>query len=177
MAAVPEHDPTATYAYAQTGSPAGTVHLLATKMGLAALYFDAQIAAMERRFPSAMRTGGHGNIWLLRGEAFVACYFAGDIEFAPAIPLDLNGTDFQLAVWSALREIPPATTTTYGKLAERVGRPAAARAVGAAVGQNPVSLYIPCHRVIGTSGRLTGYAGGIDIKRLLLDHESMYRAA
>jgi O-6-methylguanine DNA methyltransferase len=102
---------------------------------------------------------------------------AGDIEFAPAIPLDLNGTDFQLAVWSALRAIPPATTTTYGKLAERVGRPAAARAVGAAVGQNPVSLYIPCHRVIGSSGRLTGYAGGIDIKRLLLDHESMCRAA
>jgi methylated-DNA-[protein]-cysteine S-methyltransferase len=176
MAAVPERGPTATYAYARTGSPAGTVHLLATTRGLAALYFDAQIAAMGRRFPSAGRTGGHGNIWLLRGEAFVACYFAGDISFAPEIPLDLKGTDFQLAVWSALREIPPATTTTYGKLAERVGRPAAARAVGAAVGQNPVSLYIPCHRVVGSSGLLTGYAGGVEVKRLLLDHERLNAA-
>ena len=175
MAAVPPRTPSAAYAYAKTGSPAGTVHLLATQRGLAALYFDAQIAAMERRFPSASRGGGYGNIWLLRGEAFVACYFAGDIDFAPEIPLDLSGTEFQLRVWSALREIPPAATTTYGKLAERIGRPAAVRAVGAAIGQNPVSIYIPCHRVIASNGGLTGYAGGIEVKRLLLDHEKEHR--
>ena len=177
MAAVPPRNSSAAYAYAKTRSPAGPVHLLATQKGLAALYFDAQIADMERRFPSALRGGGYGNLWLLRGEAFVACYFAGDIDFAPEIPLDLKGTPFQLSVWSALRGIPPATTTSYGKLAKRIGRPAAVRAVGAAVGQNPVSIYIPCHRVIGSSGQLTGYAGGIAIKRLLLDHESAYRAA
>lgn len=177
MAAVPPRTSSAAYDYAKTGSPAGTVHLLATQIGLAALYFDVQSAAMERRFPSALRGGGHGNLWLLRGEAFVACYFAGDIDFAPEIPLDLTGTEFQRAVWSALREIPPATTTTYGKLAERIGRPAAVRAVGAAVGQNPVSIYIPCHRVVGSNGQLTGYAGGIATKRLLLDHENVHRAA
>lgn len=177
MAAVPPLNSGTRYAYAKTGSPAGPVHLLASQTGLAALYFDAQIPDMERRFPRATRGGGYGNIWLLRGEAFVACYFAGDIDFAPEIPLDLNGTEFQLAVWSALREIPPATTTTYGNLAERIGRPAAVRAVGAAVGRNPVSIYIPCHRVVGSSGRLTGYAGGIEIKRLLLDHEMANRAA
>ena len=98
MAAVPAPNSTAAYAYAKTGSPAGTVHLLATQKGLAALYFDAQIAGMERRFPSPLRRGGYGNIWLLRAEAFVACYFAGDIDFAPEIPLDLKGTEFQLAV-------------------------------------------------------------------------------
>lgn len=176
MAAVPPRNVGAPFAYAKTGSPAGTVHLLATKRGLAALYFDAQIADMERRFPSGLRGGGYGNIWLLRGEAFVACYFAGDIDFAPEIPLDLKGTEFQLSVWSELCEIPPATTTTYGAIAKRVGRPAAVRAVGAAIGQNPVSIYIPCHRVVGSGGRLCGYAGGIEVKRLLLNHERAHRA-
>ncbi len=94
-------------------------------------------------------------------------YFAGrrrafDLVLAPA------GTPFQLAVWEELRRIPFGGTTTYGELARRVGRPTAARAVGAAVGRNPISIIVPCHRVVGSDGALTGFAGGLDRKRALL---------
>lgn len=88
------------------------------------------------------------------------------------LPLHLEGTDFQQAVWAALRAVPFGATTTYGELAAALGRPGAARAVGAAVGRNPLSIVVPCHRVVGTDGRLTGFAGGIQRKRWLLAHES-----
>jgi methylated-DNA-[protein]-cysteine S-methyltransferase len=94
---------------------------------------------------------------------------------APAprdIETDSGGTSFQRQVWSALREIPPATTVSYGQLAARIGKPHARRAVGAANGSNPIAIIVPCHRVIGSGGKLTGYGGGIDRKRWLLDHES-----
>jgi methylated-DNA-[protein]-cysteine S-methyltransferase len=83
-----------------------------------------------------------------------------------------RGTEFQLGVWDALREIPYGETESYGELAARIGRPGSARAVGAANGQNPIAVVVPCHRVIGASGSLTGYAGGLERKRLLLDLES-----
>jgi methylated-DNA-[protein]-cysteine S-methyltransferase len=88
------------------------------------------------------------------------------------IPFRLIGSPFQQRVWSALCSIPYGQSTTYGQLAERLGDPKSARAVGTAIGRNPISLIVPCHRVIGTSGSLTGYAGGLDRKRWLLTHES-----
>ncbi len=87
------------------------------------------------------------------------------------VPLDLRGTDFQRRVWLAVAEIPPGETRAYSEIALAVGQPAAVRAVGAANGANPLPLIIPCHRVIGADGRLTGYGGGLPMKRWLLDHE------
>jgi methylated-DNA-[protein]-cysteine S-methyltransferase len=98
-------------------------------------------------------------------------YFAGQVAAIDGIPVDAAGTPFQLAVWAALRRIPAGSTTTYGQLAARIGRPNACRAVGLANGSNPVAIVIPCHRVIGANGALTGYGGGLARKRWLLDHE------
>ncbi len=161
--------------YGRTLSPVGPVHLLATEDGLAAIYFGTQVDAMDRRFPPEARSGFGRNPWLLRAEAFLCCYFAGDLDFLPDIALDLRGTPFQRAVWEELQQIPPAETTNYGDIARRLGRPQASRAVGAAVGQNPIAVLVPCHRVVGASGKLTGYAGGLDVKRFLLDHERLSR--
>ena len=88
------------------------------------------------------------------------------------LPVVVSGTDLQVSVWHALREIPYGESTSYGALAQRLGRPGSARAVGAAVGRNPLSIVIPCHRVVGSDGRLAGFAGGVERKRWLLDHES-----
>ena len=88
------------------------------------------------------------------------------------MPLDLHGTNFQQGVWALVREIPFGQTRTYGDLARALGNVGAAQAVGAANGKNPVSIAVPCHRVIGASGNLTGYAGGLDKKAFLLRHES-----
>ena len=97
-------------------------------------------------------------------------YFAGErTDFD--LPLHPQGTDFQLRVWAALREIPYGETISYGELARRVGNPSASRAVGLANGRNPISIVVPCHRVIGADGSLTGYGGGMDRKRTLLDLE------
>jgi AraC family transcriptional regulator of adaptative response/methylated-DNA-[protein]-cysteine methyltransferase len=89
----------------------------------------------------------------------------------PGIPLDPVGTEFQKAVWRALREIPVGATATYGEIARRIGRPDSVRAVGAACGANPIAIIIPCHRVVGKDGSLTGYEWGIDKKRMLLERE------
>ena len=99
-------------------------------------------------------------------------YFAGDLRILDRLPVDVQGTPFQTTVWRALREIPCGETLSYGELARRIGRPAAVRAVGLANGANPVAIVVPCHRVIGASGTLTGYAGGLPRKRWLLAHES-----
>jgi len=98
-------------------------------------------------------------------------YFAGDLAAIQGVPVEAGGTPFQRAVWSALRDIPCGTTESYGALAARIGRPAAVRAVGLANGANPVAIVVPCHRVIGASGALTGYGGGMERKRWLLEHE------
>jgi methylated-DNA-[protein]-cysteine S-methyltransferase len=98
-------------------------------------------------------------------------YFAGErLEFD--LPLRMEGSPFQREVWAALREIPYGETVSYGELARRIGRPDASRAVGLANGRNPISIVVPCHRVIGASGSLTGYGGGIERKRFLLDLET-----
>ena len=101
-------------------------------------------------------------------------YFRGDLtDFDVALRLD--GTAFQKQVWSALRDIPYGTTESYGALAARIGKPGASRAVGLANGRNPVAIIVPCHRVIGSSGTLTGFGGGLDRKRALLDLEAGLR--
>jgi methylated-DNA-[protein]-cysteine S-methyltransferase len=98
-------------------------------------------------------------------------YFNGDLTAIDNLPTKTNGTPFQRQVWQALREIPLGTTTSYGELAKRIGRPKAVRAVGLANGFNPVGVIVPCHRVIGSNGSLTGYGGGLNRKRWLLEHE------
>jgi methylated-DNA-[protein]-cysteine S-methyltransferase len=163
--------------YTKIASPIGKIHLLASQEGLAALYFDPQVEAMDRRFPRNLRGGPRRNPWLLRTEGFLYCYFAGDVDYAADIPLDLRGTPFQLSAWRELQRIAPGSTCTYGHVARAIRRPSASRAVGAAVGRNPVSLLIPCHRAIGSSGKLTGYAGGLDRKQFLLTHEREHAEA
>ncbi len=99
-------------------------------------------------------------------------YFSGDLAIIDGLPTDAAGTPFQKQVWSALRTIPCGTTISYGELARRIGRPAAVRAVGLANGSNPIGVVVPCHRVIGANGTLTGYGGGLNRKSWLLAHES-----
>ncbi len=101
-------------------------------------------------------------------------YFAGELtEFD--LPLNMRGTEFQRQVWQELQNIPFGVTISYGELAERVGNPNSSRAVGAANGRNPISIVVPCHRVIGSNGKLTGYGGGVERKEWLLAHESKLR--
>jgi len=98
-------------------------------------------------------------------------YFAGDLTAIDGLPVATGGTEFQRIVWRALRQIPCGATISYGELARRIARPAAVRAVGLANGANPISIVVPCHRVIGADGSLTGYGGGLPRKRWLLVHE------
>ena len=100
-------------------------------------------------------------------------YFAGELRDFD-LPLELEGTDFQLRVWNALRTIGYGETRSYAEIAGAIGAPKAVRAVGAANGRNPVSIVVPCHRVIGANGRLTGYGGGLPLKKRLLDMEALY---
>jgi methylated-DNA-[protein]-cysteine S-methyltransferase len=101
----------------------------------------------------------------------LAAYFDGDLVAIDAVPAGKFGTAFQRAAWRALRDIPAGRPITYGALAARIGNPKAVRAVGLANGRNPISIGVPCHRLIGADGSLTGYGGGIERKRWLLDHE------
>lgn len=119
--------------------------------------------------------------WMRDDTAFddavdqIGAYFAGElIEFD--LDIDLDGTAFHIKVWEALREIPYGQTRSYGDIAHRIGSPGASRAVGAANGRNPIAIIVPCHRVIGASGALTGYGGGLDRKRQLLELEATRRA-
>lgn len=109
----------------------------------------------------------HGLSWA------IGRYFAGELAAIETLPVQTAGTPFQQKVWRALREIPCGTTASYAQLAERIGQPAAVRAVGLANGANPVGVVVPCHRVIGSNGSLTGYGGGIERKRWLLKHEGI----
>jgi O-6-methylguanine DNA methyltransferase len=101
-------------------------------------------------------------------------YFNGELDALDKVPVATGGTEFQRKVWQALRKIPAGKTKTYGQQAASIGRPSASRAVGAANGLNPIAIVVPCHRVIGASGKLTGYAGGLKAKQWLLDHERRY---
>lgn len=152
-------------------SPVGEIRLLASDSGLAAIYFPAQAQAIERRLAPAGKRRGYGNMFLLQAEAYLACYFDGDLHYAPEIRLDRAATPFQIEVWNAIAEVAPGRTESYGDLAKQVGRPRAVRAVAGAVARNPLSILVPCHRIVGSDGSLTGYAGGLRVKTLLLEHE------
>jgi methylated-DNA-[protein]-cysteine S-methyltransferase len=151
----------------QVDSPLGGVTLAATDAGLAGLWFDRQ-----RHLPDMSGWQRDDDDPVLRAAAAqLQDYFAGTRD-AFDLPLDLShGTAFQQAVWQALLAIPSGATTSYGALSQQVGKPAAVRAVGAAVGRNPISVIVPCHRVLGADGSLTGYAGGLDRKTALLERE------
>lgn len=112
--------------------------------------------------------------WFAPATAQLAAYFAGDLTSFD-LPLAPSGTPFQMRVWEALRAIPYGQTASYGQVAARIGQPTASRAVGLANGRNPISIIVPCHRVIGASGSLTGYGGGLDRKQVLLALESRGR--
>ena len=181
-------------------SPVGPITLLATDGKLTGLYMS------ERRYPPAAeqlgteesgaersgaerfgaeRSGaersGAEQFGAPAGSPFAAAaqlsdYFAGRLTSFD-LPVTMTGTAFQRLVWSALREIPYGTTVSYGELAARIGRPSAARAVGLANGRNPISIIVPCHRVVGSDGSLTGYGGGLERKRYLLALERRVAAA
>lgn len=120
----------------------------------------------------------YGEVALTPGRApeavreAVRAYFSGDLSALDGVEVRTGGTDFQRSVWKALRDIPAGETRSYGQLAAAIGAPKAVRAVGLANGANPVGVIVPCHRVIGSSGKLTGYAGGLERKRWLLAHEA-----
>jgi len=154
-------------------SPVGTLTLVWDEQGaLRALDFDG----FEERFQRLL-VAHYGKCDLSQAQApnelgsALEAYFAGDFGPVDRLTVRTNGTPFQQQVWAALREIPAGTTMSYGQLAQKTGRPSASRAVGRANGSNQVGIVVPCHRVIGADGSLTGYGGGMDRKRWLLDHE------
>ena len=112
---------------------------------------------------------------IARTRAWLASYFDGTRADIGDLSLDMRGAPFETRVWLALRAIPPGQTTSYGAIAQALGAAGASRAVGAANGANPVAIIVPCHRVIGSSGSLTGYGGGLDRKTWLIDHERRWR--
>ncbi len=153
-------------------TPLGPMLLACTSSGLAGAWFDAQ-----KHHPGAFDAPEQPDDPLLqRAATQLHRYFDGDVSHFD-LPLDPIGTPFQRAVWAALRLIPPGRTRTYGEIAQAIGAPNAARAVGAAIGRNPISLIVPCHRVVGSSGALTGYAGGVERKRALLALEQRLAVA
>ncbi|MEV0679826.1 methylated-DNA--[protein]-cysteine S-methyltransferase [Actinosynnema sp. NPDC050436] len=153
-------------AHTVVDSPVGPLTLVARDGVLSGLYMT------DQRYRPGEETFGARDASLLGDVvAQLAEYFAGTrTEFD--VPLDLVGTPFQRSVWAELRSIPFGATVSYGELARALGRPTAARAVGLANGHNPISIIVPCHRVVGSGGDLTGYGGGIARKRQLLDFES-----
>lgn len=151
-------------------SPVGPLTIVAEDGQIRCLYMD-----LQRHRPHDEELG-EPDRWGRDGEPFKAAadqldtYFSGELTTFD-LPLAPRGSEFQQRVWAALQEIPYGQTESYGELAERIGSPAAARAVGLANGKNPIGIIIPCHRVVGSNGNLTGYGGGLDRKRRLLDLE------
>ncbi len=154
--------PTDTIYYDEMESPVGRLRLIGDAQGLREMCFEVE------SHPTIMQTS-----WVRASKPLETArqqldeYFAGTRR-AFDLPLKPHGTPFQLAVWMALRQIPYGTTISYGELARRVGKPSASRAVGAANGRNPLSIIVPCHRVIGANGQLTGFGGGLPTKQYLL---------
>ena len=153
-------------------SPLGTLLVVSDGEHLRALDFEDYETRMQ-----VLLTRHYGQVELQTARdpggasRAVDAYFSGDFAALEALPVATNGTAFQQQIWQQLREIPRGTTASYGELAIRIGNPAASRAVGLANGANPIAIAVPCHRVIGANGGLTGYAGGMERKRWLLMHE------
>ncbi|NIK89018.1 methylated-DNA-[protein]-cysteine S-methyltransferase [Rhizomicrobium palustre] len=152
-------------------TPLGPSHLVCDQEGRLLLFGWYEGARWQKAF-----SGGdimdQPNPFGLR-DAFTA-YFAGEVTRLDRLAIGVRGTDFQMEVWQALRTIPAGQTLSYGALAQRIGKANAVRAVGLANGANPIALAVPCHRVIGSSGSLTGYGGGLERKRWLLRHEAQF---
>lgn len=151
------------YCYFQ--SPLGQMTLQANEQGLLGAWFETHttqpedLGSEDKAFPV-----------LIEASNQLTEYFSGkNVQFT--VPLSAKGTDFQVKVWNALQSIPYGETWSYQEIADFIGNPKAVRAVGAANGKNPISIFVPCHRVIGMNGKLTGYAGGVERKRRLLELE------
>jgi methylated-DNA-[protein]-cysteine S-methyltransferase len=149
-------------------SPVGVLTLVAGERGLRAVIWPHGRLDRVGLAGKTLTPGEAPVLDLTAGQ--LAEYFAG-ARTTFDVPLDLHGTPFQLAAWRALAEIPYGETRTYAEQADRIGRPTAVRAIGAANGRNPVSIVLPCHRVIGSDGSLTGFGGGLDVKASLLELE------
>jgi methylated-DNA-[protein]-cysteine S-methyltransferase len=156
------------YSYKTMPSPVGLLTLVASEKGLAAILWEnddpdrVQLGPLEedKKHPVLMET-----------ERQLKAYFAGTLDRF-SLQLDFTGTDFQKKVWKALTTIPFGETRSYAEIAKQIGNPSAVRAVGAANGKNPISIVAPCHRVIGSNGKLTGFAGGLEAKAYLLGIET-----
>ena len=147
----------------------GRLTLAADENGLVGLWMEGQKYFGAGLSPEAEENAAHPA--LLQAADWLGRYFAGERPCPGSLPLAPRGTDFQQRVWAGLLGIGYGRTVTYGALARELGMPAAVRAVAGAVGRNPISILIPCHRVVGADGRLTGYAGGLERKRFLLELE------
>lgn len=149
---------------ARFDSPLGPMTLAASRQGLCGVWFDGQ----KHQPDTSALAHDPAHPVLIQAQAQLADYFAGQRSMFD-LPLDLDrGTVFQQSVWRALLSIPLGDTAAYGTLARRIARPLAVRAVAAAIGRNPISIIVPCHRVLGANGALTGYAGGLDRKAALI---------
>lgn len=158
-------------------SPVGTITLLTDDAGvLRVLEFENFGARMERLLRLHYGPGGWRIVPAVRASdamRAMADYFAGDLSAIDALPTATGGTDFQRSVWQALRRVGAGRTVAYADIAAAIGRSGAVRAVGLANGSNPIAIVVPCHRIIGRSGALTGYGGGLERKRWLLAHEGV----
>lgn len=156
-------------------TPIGQMMLVADIAGRLRLAFFAENEDTVHRHLAYQYGSGKFHLEPARNPhgltAALARYFGGELHAIDDLPVETPGTAFQREVWQALRTIPCGATISYGKLAQQIGHPAAVRAVGTANGANPVAVVLPCHRVIGADGSLTGYGGGIERKRWLLNHE------
>ena len=169
-------------------TPLGDMLALSSDEGLCALEFttvrgpargEERLSRLNARlgrwFPPHQIVDGETAV-IARTRRWLDEYFAGAAAGIQDIPLDMRGAPFEKRVWIALQAIPPGQTTSYGAIAQALTSPGASRAVGAANGANPIAIIVPCHRVIGSSGSLTGYGGGLDRKTWLIDHERRWRS-
>jgi O-6-methylguanine DNA methyltransferase len=173
-------------ARAYIGTPLGEMLALASAAGLCALEFTTgrgdgapRLTRLERRLRRwlpAHEIVDRETDAIARTREWLRAYFAGTSANIDGLAFDMHGAPFERRVWEALRQIPPGETRSYGAIAKALGDAGASRAVGAANGANPIAIIVPCHRVIGASGSLVGYGGGLDRKTWLLNHERRWRA-
>jgi len=166
--------------HTQIKTPVGPVIALASGKGLCALEFDRpeRMALLTRRLarwhgPHAIKKANHPTLTLTK--QWLDDYFKGRFGNLKTLPLDIRGTAFEKRVWGELMKLKPGRVLTYARMAKKLGKPRAARAVGGALARNPIALIIPCHRLVGSRGSLTGYGGGLAQKRWLLEQEKAIR--
>lgn len=164
-------------------TPLGPIALVGWDHQLRELHFDIQDVHQEQTFGREIKRRGVvvETLWdssdevLEQAECELLEYFRGNRRVFQ-VAMTLEGTPFQQRVWRALCEVPYGQTSTYGELAHRIGSPAASRAVGAALGRNPIGILVPCHRIVGRGGHLVGFAGGLPTKQFLLEHERRFQS-